>query len=169
MRIQKGRQFLNKQFRSFFVDHEDDVAQIGRQRHFPDQRLGALPNDLRRNQNPVVVVRWLCHLTILYAFTRLRLPGFGLPWLAASRDPSDEEIKPVLKLKHQEIAEFTEKHGVNLEWLLEGRGRIFKKDPIRLGPNSTGAEFAAVVATMPMADQQAITAMVREMTQERNH
>jgi hypothetical protein len=107
-------------------------------------------------------------LTILYAFTRLRRPGFGLPWLAASRDPSDEEIKPVLKLKHQEIAEFTEKHGVNLEWLLEGRGRIFKKDPIRLGPNSTGAEFAAVVATMPMADQQAITAMVREMTQERN-
>jgi len=26
--------------------------------------------------------------------------------IAASRDPSDEEIKPVLKLKHQEIAEF---------------------------------------------------------------
>ena len=128
MRIQKGRQFLNKQFRSFFVDHEDDVAQIGRQRHFPDQRLGALPDDLRRNQNPVVVVRWLCHLTILYAFTRLRRPGFGLPWLAASRDLSDEEIKPVLKLKHHEIAEFTEKHGVNIEWLLEGKGRIFEKD-----------------------------------------
>jgi hypothetical protein len=32
----------------------------------------------------------------------------------------------------------------------------------------TGTELAAVVATMPMADQQAITAMVREMTQERN-
>jgi hypothetical protein len=107
-------------------------------------------------------------LTILYAFTRLRRPGFGLPWLAASRDPSDEEIKPVLKLKHQEIAEFTEKHGVNLEWLLEGRGRIFKKDPIRLGPNSTGAEFAAVVATMPMADQQATRTMVRDLSQERN-
>jgi hypothetical protein len=67
-------------------------------------------------------------LTILYAFTRLRRPGFGLPWLAASRDLSDEEIKPVLKLKHHEIAEFTEKHGVNIEWLLEGKGRIFEKD-----------------------------------------
>ncbi|WP_146686761.1 hypothetical protein [Bradyrhizobium canariense] len=46
--------------------------------------------------------------------------------IAASRDLSDEEIKPVLKLKHQEIARFTEAHGVNLGWLLEGTGRIFK-------------------------------------------
>jgi hypothetical protein len=84
---------------------------------------------------------------------------------AASRDLSDEESKPVLKLKHHEIAEFTEKHGVNIEWLLEGKGRIFKKDPIRLSPNSTGAEFAAGVATMPMADQQAIRTMVRDLSQ----
>jgi hypothetical protein len=88
--------------------------------------------------------------------------------IAASCDLSDEEIKPVLKLKHQEIGEFTEKHGVNLEWLLEGRGRVFEKDPIRLSPNSTGAEFAAVVATMPIADQQAIGAMVSEILQERD-
>jgi hypothetical protein len=88
--------------------------------------------------------------------------------IAASRDLSDEEIRPVLKLKHHEIAKFTEKHGVNVEWLLEGRGRIFEKDPIRLSPNSTGAEFAAVVATMPMADQQAIGAMVRDLSQERD-
>jgi hypothetical protein len=88
--------------------------------------------------------------------------------IAASRDLSDEEIKPALRLKHQEIAEFTEKHGVNLEWLLEGRGRIFKKDPIRLGPNMTGGEFAAVVTTMPMADQQAISTMLRELVQERD-
>jgi hypothetical protein len=88
--------------------------------------------------------------------------------IAASRDLSDEGIKPVLKLKHHEIAEFTEKHGVNLEWLLEGKGRVFKKDPIRLSPNSTGAEFAAVVATMPMADQQAIGAMVRDLSQGRD-
>ena len=88
--------------------------------------------------------------------------------IAASRDLSDEEIKPVLKLKHHEIAEFTEKHGVNVEWLLEGKGRVFEKDPIRLSPNSTGAEFAAVVATMPMADQQAIRATVREIVQERD-
>jgi hypothetical protein len=92
----------------------------------------------------------------------------GLRDIAASRDLSDEEIRPVLKLKHHEIANFTEKHGVNLEWLLEGKGRVFEKDPIRLSPNSTGAEFAAVVATMPMADQQAIGAMVREMLQERD-
>jgi hypothetical protein len=88
--------------------------------------------------------------------------------IAASRDLSDEEIKPVLRLKHQEIAEFTEKHGVNLEWLLEGRGHIFKTDPIRLSPNMTGGEFAAVVTTLPMADQQAISTMLRELVQARD-
>jgi hypothetical protein len=51
--------------------------------------------------------------------------------IAASRDLSEEEIKPALKLKHREIANFTEAHGVNLEWLLEGRGPIFKKDRLR--------------------------------------
>jgi hypothetical protein len=45
--------------------------------------------------------------------------------VAISRGLSDEEIKPVLKLKHQEIAKFTEKHGVNLRWLLKGEGRVF--------------------------------------------
>jgi hypothetical protein len=88
--------------------------------------------------------------------------------IAASRDLSDEEIKPVLTLKHHEIAEFTEKHGVNVEWLLEGKGRFFEKDPIRLNQNSTGAEFAAVVATMPMTDQQAIRTMFRDLSQERD-
>ena len=88
--------------------------------------------------------------------------------IAASRDLSDEEIRPVLKLKHHEIANFTEVHGVNVEWLLEGKGRIFKKDPIRLSPNMTGGELAAVVATMPMADQQAIRATIREILQERD-
>jgi hypothetical protein len=89
--------------------------------------------------------------------------------IAASRDLSDEEIKPVLRLKHQDIAEFTEKHGVNLEWLFEGKGRVFEKDPIRLGPNSTGAEFAAVVRTLPEAKQQMIEAAVDRLLQERNH
>jgi len=42
--------------------------------------------------------------------------------VAASRDLSEEEIKPALTLKHHEIGEFTEKHGVNVEWLLEGKG-----------------------------------------------
>jgi hypothetical protein len=88
--------------------------------------------------------------------------------IAASRDLSDEDIKPVLKLKHQEIVKFTEKHGVNVEWLLEGKGRVFEKDPIRLSPNSTGAEFAAVVATMPMSDQMAIRTMVDDLSQERS-
>jgi hypothetical protein len=88
--------------------------------------------------------------------------------IAASRDLSEEEIKPVLKLKHHEIAPFTEVHGVNLEWLLEGKGRIFEKDPITLNPNMNGSEFAAVVTTLPMADQQAIGAMVREILQERD-
>jgi hypothetical protein len=46
----------------------------------------------------------------------------------ASRDLSDEEIRPALTLKHQEIARFSEQHGVSIEWLLEGNGRMFKKD-----------------------------------------
>jgi hypothetical protein len=86
--------------------------------------------------------------------------------IAASRNLSDEEIKPVLKLKHHEIACFSEAHGVNLEWLLEGKGRIFEKDPITINANMTGSEFATVVTTLPMADQQAITTMVRELLRE---
>jgi hypothetical protein len=87
--------------------------------------------------------------------------------IAASRDLSDEEIQPALTLKHQEIARFSEQHGVNIEWLLEGKGRIFKKDPITLNPNMTGSEFAAVVTTLPMADQQMITTMVHEILREK--
>jgi hypothetical protein len=60
-----------------------------------------------------------------------------------------------------------EERGVNFEWIVEGRGRIFKRDPVTLGPSSTGEEFAAVVSTLSMADQQAITTMVREILEER--
>jgi hypothetical protein len=88
--------------------------------------------------------------------------------VAASRDLSDEDIKGAMTCKHHEIAKFTREHGVNVEWLLEGKGRIFKKDPIALNPNMTGSEFAAVVTTLPMADQQMITTMVREILQERD-
>ncbi len=88
--------------------------------------------------------------------------------VAASRDLSDEEIKPALSLRHEAVAEFVEKHGVNWPWLLEGQGRIFESDPIRLNPNMSGSEFAAVVATMPEANQQVIRATVREILQERD-
>jgi hypothetical protein len=88
--------------------------------------------------------------------------------IAASRDLSDEEIKPVLKLKHHEIANFTEKHGVNIEWLLEGKGRIFEKAPITLNPKTTAAELAAVVRTLPEAKQQMIEATVDRLLKERN-
>jgi hypothetical protein len=47
--------------------------------------------------------------------------------VAASRDLSDDEIKPALTLKHEEIANFSEQHGVSIEWLLEGKGRIFNR------------------------------------------
>jgi hypothetical protein len=87
--------------------------------------------------------------------------------IAASRDLSDEEIKPVLRLKHQAIGEFTEKHGVNLEWLLEGRGRVFKTDPIRLSPEMTSAELAAVVRTLPEAKQRTVEAVVDQLLKER--
>ena len=88
--------------------------------------------------------------------------------IAASRDLSDEEIKPALSLKHYKLVLFVEKHGVNWPWLLEGKGRIFKKDPIRLSPNSTGAEFAAVIRTLPEAEQQMIEATVDRLLKERD-
>jgi hypothetical protein len=46
--------------------------------------------------------------------------------IALFHDLSVEEIKPALTLKHHEIAKFTEKHGVNLQWLLEGKGASSK-------------------------------------------
>jgi hypothetical protein len=49
--------------------------------------------------------------------------------IAASRDLPDEEIRPALSLKHQEIATFAEKHGVDFGWLLEGKGQTFKSGP----------------------------------------
>ena len=46
--------------------------------------------------------------------------------VAASRNLSDEEITPVLKLKHEAIGRFCELQGVNIGWLLEGVGPVFK-------------------------------------------
>ena len=85
--------------------------------------------------------------------------------IAASRDIPDDEIRPVLSLKHRHIGAFATKYSVNLEWLIEGKGRIFKKDLPRLSPNMTGDKFAAVVSTLPMADQQAISDKMRELLQ----
>jgi len=87
--------------------------------------------------------------------------------VAASRDLSGEEIKPALTLKHQDIARFSERHGVNIEWLLEGKGRIFKNDSITLSPNMTGSEFAAVVRTLPADGQRTIEAKISEILEER--
>lgn len=87
--------------------------------------------------------------------------------IAASRDLSDEEIKPALTLKHLEIARFSQQHGVNLEWLLEERGSVFETDPIRIGPNMTGKELVAVLATLPQDDQEMIKAMLRQMSEKR--
>ncbi|WP_291568589.1 hypothetical protein, partial [Bradyrhizobium sp.] len=83
--------------------------------------------------------------------------------IAASRGLSDEEIKPVWNLKHQRVAEFSEKYGVNLKWLIGGEGDIFKTGPklIAVGKPAT------VAATMPEADQQELRATVREILQER--
>jgi hypothetical protein len=49
--------------------------------------------------------------------------------IAVSRDLSDEEIKPVLRLKHEEIGHFARKNGVKLQWLLEGVGPMFSGGP----------------------------------------
>jgi hypothetical protein len=87
--------------------------------------------------------------------------------IAASRDLSDEEITPALTLKHQEIWNFSQQHGVNIEWLLEGKGRIFEKDSITINPDMTGSEFVAVVRTLPTADQRSVEARIREMVMKR--
>ncbi|MGB7225900.1 MAG: hypothetical protein WBD49_25780 [Bradyrhizobium sp.] len=49
--------------------------------------------------------------------------------VAATRDLADEVIRPVLKLKHEEIGRFCQTHSVNIGWLLEGVGPIFKPWP----------------------------------------
>jgi hypothetical protein len=49
--------------------------------------------------------------------------------VAASRNLSDEAIRPVLKLKHEEIGRFCQTHGVNIGWLLEGAAPMFKAWP----------------------------------------
>jgi hypothetical protein len=40
---------------------------------------------------------------------------------AASRDIPDDEIRPVLSLRHHHIAKFVETYNVSLDWLLEGK------------------------------------------------
>lgn len=40
--------------------------------------------------------------------------------IAAARDIPDDEIRPVLSLRHRHIGEFATKYGVSLEWLIEG-------------------------------------------------
>ena len=84
-----------------------------------------------------------------------------------SRDLSDEGIRPALTLRHQKIAQFSERYGVNLEWLLAGTGRIFKTDPIAINPNITGGEFASAVRTLPAAERRLIEAKLREMARIR--
>jgi hypothetical protein len=49
--------------------------------------------------------------------------------VAALRTLADDEIGPALGLRHQHIGEFCEAHGVNLGWLLEGAGEMFKRGP----------------------------------------
>ena len=49
--------------------------------------------------------------------------------IAASLNLSDIQIKPALRLKHEEVGRFCEAHGVNIGWLLEGIGPMFKVWP----------------------------------------
>ncbi len=87
--------------------------------------------------------------------------------VAASRDLSEEQIKPALTLKHHEIARFTEKHGVSLEWLLEGMGRMFTMDPMGHTPKKSVAQLAALVRTLPEAEQRKIEAVIDLFLEER--
>jgi hypothetical protein len=47
---------------------------------------------------------------------------------AASRDIPDDEIRPVLSLRHRHIGEFATTYNVSLDWLLEGTGPMQKHD-----------------------------------------
>jgi len=47
---------------------------------------------------------------------------------AASRDIPDDEIRPVLSLRHRHIAEFATTYNVSLQWLLEGAGPMQEHD-----------------------------------------
>src|SRR5882672_7813234 len=75
--------------------------------------------------------------------------------IAALHDLSEEEIKPALTLKHHEIARFTEKHGVNLDWLLEGKGRIFKKNSAE-PPEITKSRVHSVLKTLSDQELRAV-------------
>jgi hypothetical protein len=52
--------------------------------------------------------------------------------------------------------------------LLEGKGRIFEKDPITLNPKMAAADLAAVMRTLPEAKQQMIEATVDRLLKERD-
>jgi hypothetical protein len=69
-----------------------------------------------------------------------------------------------LTLKHQAIVSFCEQYGVNFVWLLEGRGRIFEDDPIA---RMKCTELAALVQTLPEAQQRKIEAMVDQILRQR--
>jgi hypothetical protein len=74
--------------------------------------------------------------------------------IAARLDLSDWETKSALTLRHHKVAEFVKKHGVNFNWLLEGAGRIFRKDPEIVSARSTD-------------DWKAIEARVRDIVDRR--
>jgi hypothetical protein len=49
--------------------------------------------------------------------------------VAALRQIPDDEIKPVLGLRHHAVAAFGEAQGLNYGWLLEGEGEMFRCGP----------------------------------------
>jgi hypothetical protein len=50
--------------------------------------------------------------------------------VAALRNLPDIEIKQVLRLKHEEVVRWSKAHSVNISWLLEGLGPVFKPWPV---------------------------------------
>ena len=53
--------------------------------------------------------------------------------ITASRDIPDDEIRPVLSLKHRHVGEFATKYSVNLLWLPEGKAHVFDWRRVRGG------------------------------------
>ncbi|MBR1277737.1 hypothetical protein [Bradyrhizobium sp. AUGA SZCCT0283] len=171
----------NSPFRRLWYTAEMAMVEVNKteNRHTPDEiekiRRGVaaaqeLADELSRAAKPFLTGR--PRRTNSQAMARRRDFGEAMRRrirnIALFRDLSVDEIKPALTLKHHEIAKFTEKHGVNLEWLLEGKGSIFKNGPI--APNSirSAAELAALVQTLPEAEQRKIEAVVDLFLAERS-
>ncbi len=81
--------------------------------------------------------------------------------VAASRGLSDAQIKQAMTGKHFYVFRFAEEHGVNLDWLIAGEGRIFKSETGAIGKAKQLAIAAARSATVTAMRPRSATTQAR--------